>query len=83
MTAAGTGLRTQVARIEADALARLTPRQALHAAWLGFRHPATGEPVEFRSEWPPDLRDVLVRAAGAELVARTDPLGYFHFFKQP
>ena len=61
----------------------LTPRQALHAAWLAFRHPATGEPVEFRSEWPLDLRDALVRAAGAELVARTDPLGYFHFFKQP
>jgi 23S rRNA pseudouridine1911/1915/1917 synthase len=71
------------ARAVADSLARLTPRQALHAAWLGFRHPATGEPLEFRSEWPLDLRAALAHAAGAELVARTDPLGYLHFFKQP
>jgi 23S rRNA pseudouridine1911/1915/1917 synthase len=71
------------ARAEADALARATPRQALHAAWLAFRHPATGDPIEFRSEWPPDLHAALARAAGAELVAPTDPLGYFHFFKQP
>ncbi len=71
------------ARAQADALARATPRQALHAAWLAFRHPATGEMVEFRSEWPLDLRDALACAAGAERVARTAPLGYLHFFKQP
>jgi 23S rRNA pseudouridine1911/1915/1917 synthase len=70
-------------RVAADALERATPRQALHAAWLRFRHPATGTPVEFRSEWPPDLRPALALAGGAELVARTDPLGYLHFFKQP
>jgi 23S rRNA pseudouridine1911/1915/1917 synthase len=71
------------ARVAAETLARATPRQALHAAWLAFRHPATGDPVEFRSEWPRDLRDALACAAGTELVATTDPLGYFHFFKQP
>ena len=71
------------ARLEAEAVERATPRQALHAAWLRFRHPATGEAVEFRSEWPDDLRPALALLGGAELVARTDPLGYLHFFKQP
>jgi 23S rRNA pseudouridine1911/1915/1917 synthase len=82
---AGGGSRriTGAARATADALERVTPRQALHAAWLRFRHPATGNPVEFRSEWPSDLRPALALAGGAELVARTDPLGYLHFFKQP
>ena len=36
-------------------------RQFLHANRLGFRHPATGEPVEFRSELPPELLAVLER----------------------
>jgi 23S rRNA pseudouridine1911/1915/1917 synthase len=71
------------ARSQAEALARATPRQALHAAWLRFRHPATGASLEFRSEWPADLRAALACAAGAELVAPADPLGYLHFFKQP
>ncbi len=87
---AGGGSRriSGAARARADALARAAPRQALHAAWLAFRHPGTGLPVEFRSEWPVDLREALACAAAssavaAELVARTDPLGYLHFFKQP
>jgi 23S rRNA pseudouridine1911/1915/1917 synthase len=71
------------ARQAAEAIERATPRQALHAAWLRFRHPASAEPVEFRSEWPDDLRPALALLGGAELVARTDPLGYLHFFKQP
>ena len=70
-------------RAEAEALERATPRQSLHAAWLRFRHPATGAPVDFRSEWPADLRPALACVGGSELVARTDPLGYLHFFKQP
>jgi 23S rRNA pseudouridine1911/1915/1917 synthase len=70
------------ARRAAEALERATPRQALHAAALAFRHPATGEPVEFHSEWPADLRPAL-RALGAEdLVARPDPLGYLLFFNR-
>ncbi|HEU5169479.1 MAG TPA: RluA family pseudouridine synthase [Gemmatimonadales bacterium] len=68
-------------RAAAEALERACPRQALHAAWLAFRHPATGAALEFRSEWPADLRDALARAAGAELVAPVEPLGYLHFFK--
>ena len=34
-------------------------RQFLHAAFLAFRHPRTGETVEFRSELPADLRRFL------------------------
>jgi 23S rRNA pseudouridine1911/1915/1917 synthase len=30
-------------------------RQALHAAELGFEHPASGEYLEFHAELPPDL----------------------------
>jgi 23S rRNA pseudouridine1911/1915/1917 synthase len=41
-------------------------RQWLHAVALGFRHPATGEPMEFRSPYPQDLSRALelLRAAG-------------------
>ena len=35
------------------------PRLALHAGELGFRHPATGEEMEFQSPWPRDLRQFL------------------------
>ncbi len=37
-------------------------RQFLHAARLVFSHPLTGEPIEVRSELPPDLRAALDRA---------------------
>jgi len=38
------------------------PRLALHAAVLGFAHPATGEPLRFTSPWPGDLARWLERA---------------------
>jgi 23S rRNA pseudouridine1911/1915/1917 synthase len=81
---AGGGSRrvSGAARASADALARAAPRQALHAAWLAFRHPVSSEPLEFRSEWPPDLRPALALAAGADLVARPDPLAYLLFFNR-
>lgn len=81
---AGGGSRriSGAARSQAELLERLTPRQALHAAWLAFRHPASGAPVEFRSEWPADLRAALDAAAGPELVAQAEPLGYLRFFKE-
>lgn len=44
-------------------------RQWLHAMRLGFRHPDTGEPVEFESRYPADLQhaiDVLSGAAAQE-----------------
>ena len=34
-------------------------RQWLHAVRLGFRHPATGEPVEFETRYPEDLQHAL------------------------
>lgn len=34
---------------------RLCPRQALHAKTLGFRHPTTGQQMDFDSEWPADF----------------------------
>lgn len=37
------------------------PRQALHAATLGFRHPVTGEMLRFSSELPPDLHALVVK----------------------
>lgn len=35
------------------------PRQALHAATLGFNHPVTGEALEFSSDLPADLKELL------------------------
>ncbi len=34
-------------------------RQALHARSLGFRHPATAELVEFESDLPSDIKDII------------------------
>jgi len=38
---------------------RAFPRQALHAAVLGFAHPITGEPLRFETPLPPDMADLL------------------------
>jgi len=38
---------------------RALGRQALHARLLGFIHPATGEYMEFESELPDDMKDIL------------------------
>lgn len=40
------------------------PRQMLHAATLGFRHPVTGEEMEFRSEIPQDMKDAIEKLSG-------------------
>jgi 23S rRNA pseudouridine1911/1915/1917 synthase len=69
-------------RRAAEALEQATPRQALHAAALAFRHPATGAPLEFHAEWPADLRPALLALGAEELVARPDPLGYLVFFNR-
>jgi 23S rRNA pseudouridine1911/1915/1917 synthase len=83
-TYAGGGCRrvSGAGRREAEALERATPRQALHAAGLAFRHPVTGAPLEFRAGWPADLRDSLRLAAGSEVVAHPDPLTYLLFFNR-
>ena len=57
-------------------------RHFLHAAWLRFRHPATGDPVELRSLLPDDLVRAVTSAAGPDTsFADTDPLEYFGFFR--
>jgi 23S rRNA pseudouridine1911/1915/1917 synthase len=47
------------------ALANAFPRQALHAASLGFDHPVTGERLEFTSALPPDMAALLAALRGA------------------
>ncbi len=51
-------------------LANTFPRQALHAATLGFTHPVTGEELEFEAPLPPDMAElVAVLEAGAAAAA--------------
>ena len=38
-------------------------RQALHAASLGFRHPISGETLDFRAEMPADMRELIDETA--------------------
>jgi len=51
--------------VGADGVAAVAafPRQALHAASLGFEHPVTGVFMEFKAEIPADMRELL-RALG-------------------
>jgi 23S rRNA pseudouridine1911/1915/1917 synthase len=73
--------RSDATRAEAEALVRATGRQALHAAWLAFRHPLTGAELEFRSEWPADLREALsITLRDRDLLAASSPLDYLGFF---
>jgi 23S rRNA pseudouridine1911/1915/1917 synthase len=39
-------------------------RQALHASRIGFRHPATGEPMEFTAPMPDDIEEILEALRG-------------------
>jgi 23S rRNA pseudouridine1911/1915/1917 synthase len=57
-------------------------RHFLHAAWLVFKHPVTGAPLDFRSKLPEDLRPSLVAASEmADLIAHPDPLEYLGFYR--
>ncbi len=53
----GVGHRTKANRLGPEARTRLENlgRQALHAARLGFEHPATGAFMSFESPLPPEL----------------------------
>jgi 23S rRNA pseudouridine1911/1915/1917 synthase len=55
-------------------------RHFLHAAWLIFPHPETGETVELRSPLPADLRKALDAVAG-EPLEHPDPLDHFGFYR--
>lgn len=48
----------------AAAAARAFPRQALHAANLGFEHPATGVEMDFEAPVPGDMADLVDVLAG-------------------
>jgi 23S rRNA pseudouridine1911/1915/1917 synthase len=52
-----------------DLAARINgfPRQALHAARLGFVHPVTGEAMEFSADLPADMADLIAELRGAGL----------------
>ncbi len=57
-------------------------RHFLHAAWLVFKHPVTGELLDFRSKLPEDLRQSLIAASEmADLIAHPDPLEYLGFYR--
>ena len=45
--------------------ARVFPRQALHAATLGFEHPVTSEMIQFEAPMPQDIT-TLIHALGGE-----------------
>ena len=62
------GRRRLPASAPGAAAANGFPRQALHAAVLGFVHPVTGEDVRLESPLPPDM--AALRAALAD-----DPSG--------
>ena len=38
---------------------KLCPRQVLHAQTLGFVHPRTGKQMDFNSEWPDDMKQLI------------------------
>ena len=44
---------------EAAAAVAAFPRQALHAAVLGFKHPISGEELRFESPLPADMESLL------------------------
>lgn len=80
--AGGSRRITGPGRVPAERLERATPRQALHAAELLFRHPITGARMVFASEWPADLGPALQLAAETELQVDPAPrLTYFDFYR--
>ena len=63
-------------------LVHLPPkRHFLHAAWLIFKHPASGKEIEVRSPLPTDLRTALIHIAdGAIPLDAPDPLDLLGFY---
>jgi 23S rRNA pseudouridine1911/1915/1917 synthase len=56
-------------------------RHFLHAAWLVFRHPISGELVDLRSPLPAELHRAVVAAAGPDVeIGDTNPLEFFGFY---
>src|SRR4051812_26237837 len=66
-------------------LVNLPPRRHfLHAAWLVFRHPVSGEAIDLRAPLPEDLHRALVAAAGPDVsitdATHANPLAFFGFY---
>lgn len=53
------GVPTQKYRQYIQNCFALCPRQVLHARTLGFKHPRTGEQMDFTSEWPSDFTNLI------------------------
>lgn len=57
-------------------------RHFLHAAWLGFTHPLSGQQLEFRAPLPEDLARSLAMVAGDDAPpAGIDGLVHFGFYE--
>jgi 23S rRNA pseudouridine1911/1915/1917 synthase len=63
----------------------LAPRRHfLHAAWMRFRHPETGQAIDVRAPLPDDLRASLAHVANdPSLVRHPDPLDVYGFYRIP
>ena len=63
-------------------LVNLPPRRHfLHAAWLVFRHPVSGETIDLRAPLPEELHRAIVVAAGPDVpLADVNPLDFFGFY---
>lgn len=57
-------------------------RHFLHAAWLRFAHPVTGEPMDVRSPLPPDLRRSLEAINEDAMELGENPLETLGFFDE-
>jgi 23S rRNA pseudouridine1911/1915/1917 synthase len=64
----GAGFKASASRLGAEAERALAAlgRQALHAAELGFEHPATGRRLKFSSPLPDDITRLLKALGGSE-----------------
>jgi 23S rRNA pseudouridine1911/1915/1917 synthase len=65
----GSGYATKQAKLPEDAAAALLrfAGQALHAGLLGFRHPVSGETLQFRAEFPKDMAELVERFRGRDV----------------
>jgi 23S rRNA pseudouridine1911/1915/1917 synthase len=64
-------------------LVMLPPRRHfLHAAWLLFQHPVSGDVVDLRSPLPQELHRALLAVTGPDVdLSDRDPLEYFGFYR--
>jgi 23S rRNA pseudouridine1911/1915/1917 synthase len=57
-------LSEKVVGVAGAEAARTFPRQALHAATLGFVHPVTGEDMAFEAPLPADMTALIAALTG-------------------